>query len=397
MTRRPALLGVSPIFEQRIPFVRPDLPLYSEVGEELRHLLDRGELTKGRHLRAFEEAVAQHLAVEHAIAVSSCTAGLMLTYQALGLTGDVVVPSLTFMATIGALIWVGAHPVFADVDPQTMNLDPVSAEAAITSQTTAIVAVHNFGNPAEMDRLQAVADRHGLRLILDAAHGFGSMCQGRPIGPQGDAQVYSLTPTKLLIAGEGGVVVTDNDELADKVRMGREYGNDGHYNGSFAGLNARLPEMNALIGRYSLGRLEQAAQRRNCIAETYRAGLSALPGVAFQEVLAENRSSYTCFPITVDPEQFGLTRDQLALALAAENIETRKYYYPPVHRQTAYRQYAKGDFINTDLISSRVLSLPIWSKMETSVVAGVCLALETAFEFAPEIRQELMSEQTVSV
>lgn len=394
MNNQPALLGNSPVFETKVQLTRPQLPDYKELAGQVRGILESGILTKGHHLRVFEEMVAEHLGVKHALAVSSCTSGLMLTFKTLELQGEVVVPSFTFMATVSALVWAGARPVFADVNPGSTNLDTSAAEAAITPETKAIVAVHNFGSPAAIDELQAVADRHGLRLIFDAAHGFGSLYQGSPVGAQGDANVFSLSPTKLLVAGEGGIVATNDDELAEKMRIGREYGNRGDYDSAFAGINARMPEFNALLGQFGLLKLEAAARHRNEIAELYRARLSRLPGIGFQEVRAGNRSSYKDFAIIIDPEALGLTRDALALALGAENVETRKYYDPPVHRQLAYRQYAPPaeTLPCTEMLSSGILCLPMWSNMERSIAAGVCSAIERAHEFAEEIKVALKQE-----
>ena len=347
-------------------------------------------VTKGQYLHAFEAAIAEHLGVRHAIAVSSCTCGLMLVYQGLGLTGDVVVPSFTFMATVGALIWAGLRPVFADVDIGTMNLDSAAAEAAITPETSAIVAVHDFGNPADIHALQAIADRRGLKLIFDAAHGFGALYQGIPLGPQGDANVYSLSPTKLLIAGEGGIVATNDDGLAKRVRVGREYGNDGNYDSAFAGINARLPEFSALLGLHSLPMLEAAACHRNKVAALYREELGSLPGIGFQKVRPDNRSSYREYTITVDPDAFGLTRDELALALAAENVDTRKYYDPPAHRQTAYRAYHDGGPLpHTEWLSAHSLSLPMWSNMSDKVALGICHAVQRIQGHARAVREIL--------
>ncbi|HEX2980273.1 MAG TPA: DegT/DnrJ/EryC1/StrS family aminotransferase, partial [Anaerolineaceae bacterium] len=284
MSSLPAILGGKPRFDRKIQIVRPVLPSMSEMQADMDRILSSGMVTKGPYLKAFEDAIAQHLGVKHAIGVSSCTTGLMLTYRGLGLTGDVVVPSFTFMATVSALVWCGLRPIYADVNPETTNLDPAAAEAAITPRTSAIVAVHNFGNPAEIDALEAVARRHGLKLIFDAAHGFGALYQGKPVGGQGDAQVFSLSPTKLLITGEGGIVATNDDALAERIRIGREYGNDGHYDTLFAGLNARMPEANALIGLRSLERLEDAASTRNNTVAMYQELLGSLPGVAFQKV-----------------------------------------------------------------------------------------------------------------
>jgi dTDP-4-amino-4,6-dideoxygalactose transaminase len=399
MSDRPAVLSGVPIFHSKLNIVRPLLPAFEDLKSDIEEILASGMVTKGRHLSAFEEAVAKHLRVKHAIAVSSCTLGLMLTYKGLGLTGDVVVPSFTFMATVSSLVWAGLKPVFADVDFDTTTIDVNAAEAAITADTSAIVAVHNFGNPAEIDELAALATRRGLKLVFDAAHGFGALYKGAPVGPHGDAQVYSLSPTKLLIAGEGGIVATNSDELAERVRIGREYGNDGNYDSAFAGVNARMPELSALLGVSSLRNLEQAARHRNRTAEVFRTGLGDLPGIAFQKIADGNRSSYREFSITVDANLFGLSRDHLARALAAENIDTRKYYDPPVHRQTAYREFASTttSLPNTDRLAGCSLSLPMWSHMDDETASRICIAFHRIHEFAANVARELEQPATTAV
>ncbi len=301
----------------------------------------------------------------------------MLTYKALGLSGDVIVPSFTFMATVSALVWCGLRPVFVDVDGTTTNLDVEAARAAITPDTTAIVGVHNFGNPADIAELNSLAKQHHLKIIYDAAHGFGSLYQGAPLGPLGDANIFSMSPTKLLITGEGGIVATNDEDLAKAVRMGREYGNDGSYDSAFAGINARMPEFNALMGIYSLKRLEAAASSRNDTAALYQELLGRIPGIEFQTVRSGNCSSYKDFSIVIYPDQFGLNRDELQLALTAENIDTRKYYAPPVHKQHAYKQFYdhKTPLPITDWLSANSISLPIWSFMPNEVVRNVCVAV----------------------
>src|SRR5262249_44982509 len=235
-TGRAAILGGKPAFEQLVPIVRPTLPRFEDLSEELAEIVGSGMVTRGQQLRKFEAAAAEHLRVKHAVAVSSCTSGLMLAYQALGLTGEIVAPSFTFMATVSAAVWAGLRPVLVDVDRQTANIDPAAAERAITPETSAIGAVPNFGNPADIRRLEEIAKRRGIKLIFDAAHGFGAQYQGVPVGPQGDAQVYSLSPTKLVVAGEGGIVATNSDAVAEKVRCGREYGMGAGYDSLFAGI-----------------------------------------------------------------------------------------------------------------------------------------------------------------
>ncbi len=368
-------------FDQTIGIVRPVLPSFEQMAPGVERILASGMVTKGQYLRAFEDAVGEYLGVKHAVGVSSCTTGLMLLYQGLGLTGEVVVPSFTFMATVSALVWAGLRPVFAEVDPHTHNLDPGAVDAAITPNTSAIVAAHIFGNPADMEGLAEVATRRKVLLMFDAAHGFGSLYRGSPLGRQGAAQAFSLSPTKLLIAGEGGIVATDDDDLAEHIRLGREYGNSGHYDSAFAGINARLAEVNALMGLHSLALLEGAALRRNAVVNLYRRELGSLPGIGFQDIHAGDRCSYKDFSITVDAGLAGVTRDEVATRLARRGIDTRKYYDPPVHRHTAYRQFApEFELPVTDRLAGQSLSLPLWSDMDDDTALTVCAAVRHAWE-----------------
>ncbi len=390
MPALPAVLTGAPIFDNRVDIVRPVIPSHRDIEGELKEILTSGLVTKGTYLQNFEADMAAHLQVKHAVAVSSCTSGLMLSLRGLGLTGDVIVPSFTFMATISACIWAGLNPVFADVDLGTTNLDPVAVEQLITPSTSAIVAVHNFGNPAAIEPLQDIANRQGLELIFDAAHGFGSLYKGCPIGGFGDVEVFSLSPTKLIIAGEGGIVATNNGDLADKVRIGREYGMK-NYDSLFAGINARLPEFNALMGIYSLKKVGEAVQCRNEIADIYAEKLRDVPGVGFQKVNPSNRCSYKDYSILVDEREFGLTRNELALALAAENIDTRKYYDPPAHTQMAYRAYTPSNrrLPVTEYLANNILCLPIWSNMKDDVCLGIADAIRRVQAHAGAVRKVL--------
>jgi dTDP-4-amino-4,6-dideoxygalactose transaminase len=394
MSAAPAILGGEPLFPKKVPIANPVLPSAAELLEGLDQILQSGIVTNGPFTHALEQAVAEQLNVKHAVAVSSATSGLMIAYRCLGLRGEVVVPSFTFMATVSAMMWAGLTPVFADVDLQTGNLNPSAAEAAITPETSAIVAVHNSGNPADIAELEGIAARHNVSMIFDAAHGFGSLWEGKTIGAQGDVQVFSLTPTKLVVAGEGGMVTTNDDQLAARLRIAREYGNRGDYNSEFAGINARLPEISALLGQHSLRHLNTAVLRRNEIAALYRQRLKQLPGIRFQLVRDGNRSSYKDFSITVDAAAFGLTRDELAAVLAAENIDTRKYYDPPVHRHNAYQAYAPADGLlpNTDFLAGTILNLPIWSHMSARIASDICLAIERAHAFSDAVRARLKQE-----
>jgi dTDP-4-amino-4,6-dideoxygalactose transaminase len=244
----------------------------------------------------------------------------------------------------------------------------------------AISACHNFGNPCDVQALAAVAAEHGLPLIVDAAHGFGATMHGRPVGGGATAQVFSLSPTKLVVAGEGGVVATDCDCLAHFVRLGREYGNDGSYDALFAGVNGRMPETNAAVALASLAMLDDVADRRRRIADRYRRELEPLPGIEFVEPLAGAASSHKDFSITVDPSRFGMTRDSVRRVLAAQGIETRTYYSPPCHRQTAFEHFhdRMRPLPATEVLAARSLALPVGAHVDEAVAAEVCEAIATA-------------------
>lgn len=353
--------------------VRPVLPSAMEVAARVGDLIQSRTLTKGAQLAAFEKAIAHHLDVKHAVGVSSCTTGLMLTYQGLGFNADVIVPSFTFGATVAALRWVGATPAFTDVNEATSNIDPAFVESAIGPTTRGVVAVHTFGNPCSTRDLEDICRERNLPLVIDAAHGFGALERGIPVGSQGNAQVFSLSPTKLLVAGEGGIVATNDERLADYVRAGREYGHRNALDADFAGLNGRLAEFNAILALMSLSGLDAAVEHRNVVATRYRRKLAGLPGLRFQHVDAANRSSYKDMAVFIDPTASGVTRSAVARHLANAGVETRAYYDPPAHRQVAYREFAPAQpLVATEVLSATCLCLPIWSDMDLTLVDHVC-------------------------
>lgn len=364
--------------KRHVPFLRPFVPPYANVEARFRDAYAAGSFTKGRELARFEQAAADHLGVSDVVAVSSCTLGLTLVYRALGLTGEVIVPSFTFMASVSSLVWAGCDPVFVDIDPETWLIDLDRVRAAITPRTSAIVAVHLYGAPAPTEALEEIGHEHGIRVVFDAAHGFGALHDGRPLGGGGAAEVFSMSPTKLLVTGEGGVVATNDAGLADELRVLREYGNPGDYDSRSAGTNARLPEIAAIMGHEGLSVLEANAVGRNAIAARYAENLSQIPGIFVQRIDPRDRSSYKDFSIVVIPEEFGATRDELVAFLTERGVETRNYYVPPVHRQRAYRDIGarfEAALPITDWISERVTSLPIWTGLADEDVDYVCLCI----------------------
>jgi dTDP-4-amino-4,6-dideoxygalactose transaminase len=373
---RPAFAGGRPAFPDGLRLVRPSIPDREAITSDLNRIFDSGLLTNGPYVAELEQRAADYLGVPHCIAVSSCTSGLMLVLKASGLTGDVVLPSFTFAATAHAVAWNGLRPVFADIDERTLTLSPDAALRAVGVRTSAILATHTFGTPSRATLLMDAADLHGIKLFFDAAHAFGSRYQGMPVGRFGHAEVFSLSPTKLLIAGEGGIIATRDDVLAERCRVGRDYANPGDYDCLFVGLNARMSEIHAAIGLRSLEGLDDRIRLRNELAAAYRAELSNIAGIEFPEVPEGDRSTFKDFTILVDPDRFGGSAQELGAMLSAEGVDTRRYYAPPVHRMKAYSSNGHiPELPKTDKAASRVLTLPMSSEMTRSEIEGVVASI----------------------
>jgi dTDP-4-amino-4,6-dideoxygalactose transaminase len=373
----PAILGGRPAFPGGVPFVHPTVPDTERVVDDVRKVLSSGILTNGPLVRELERRAAEYIGVRHCVAVASCTAGLMLVLRASDLSGDVVLPSFTFAATAHAVAWNGLRPVFADIDPATLTLSAEAARRATGVRTSAILATHTFGTPCDTEGLTDLAFRNGIRLFFDAAHAFGSWHREVPVGRFGDAEVFSLSPTKVLIAGEGGIIATNDDILAERCRIGRDYANPGDYDCRFVGLNARMSEVHAAIALGSLDGLDDRVERRNLLAARYKEALASTPGLGFPDVPAGDRSTFKDFTILVDPREFGLDAAGLARGLAAEGVETKRYYTPPVHAMRAYRGLAgtNGGLPETERAATRVLTLPLWGAMTEDQVRRVAWAI----------------------
>lgn len=387
LNRLPAILGGSPVFDKPVPITQPTIPPTAVLLKKYKQVLKSGMLTNAENVLKFEKMSAEYLGVKHAVAVNSCTGGLMLIMKCLGLAGEVIVPSFTFHATAHAIVWNGLKPVFVDCDPETYNIDVGEIVSAITPGTSAILAVHVFGNPADVESLQKVSEKYNLKLLFDAAHGFGSKRKGKNVGGFGDAESFSLSPTKLLTSGEGGMVTTNDGELARKIRVGRNYGDAGTYDCEFSGFNARMTEFSALLGIESLKFLEKNVRSRNKMVGLYKKFLATLPGISFQKINDGDRSSFKDFSIYINEAKFGLDRNELFDSLLAEKIIVKKYFYPPVHRQKTFLTCNNKNLNNTDRISENVLSLPLYSHISSETVGKICLAVNNIYINRNKIKQ----------
>jgi dTDP-4-amino-4,6-dideoxygalactose transaminase len=399
VSRRLALAGGEPAFPEGLPFVRPAPPDLDRVAARLAPSYDRGILTNGPLVRELEEAAAARLDVPHVVAVSSCTAGLMLALQAVVTPGrPVVMPSFTFSATAHAAAWAGGRPRFVDCAVDDCLVDPDEVAAALApgpygdgsgaGGPCAVVATHVFGAPAHPARIDGLAGARGVPVVYDAAHAFGSRHRGRPVGGFGVAEVFSLSPTKPLVAGEGGLVATGDAALAARLRDGRDYGNPGDYDTRFAGLNARQSELHAAVALCALEDFDQHLARRRELAAAYCDGVATVPGLRLQALADGDESTWKDVTLVVDPERYGVSRDLAVAALRAEGVGTRCYFDPPVHRQASHRAAGGPDLPRTDRLAAAVVSLPIWPRLTGEAVSRVVDVLGAVHEQADRLRSE---------
>jgi dTDP-4-amino-4,6-dideoxygalactose transaminase len=339
-------------------------------------MLDRRWLSNdGPYLKEFETALRSRLQVRHCVAVVNATTGLEIAIRAAGLRGEVIVPSFTFIATPHALLWQGLTPVFCDVDPRTHNLAPERVEALISPSVAGIVGVHAWGRPCAVDDLTTLASCHGLTLLFDAAHALDCSHRGRMIGGLGRAEVLSFHATKFVNSFEGGAIVTDDDDLAERARLMRNFGFTDYDEVSALGTNGKMSEAAAVMGLTSLESADEfvAVNRRNYLA--YRDRLTLIPGLTLVAYDESERNNYQYVVIEVDRGRTGLSRDLLQTVLWAENIVARRYFFPGCHRMEPYRSMpAYRDLVlpATEDLSARVLCLPTGTAVDLDAVQIIC-------------------------
>jgi len=322
-------------------------------------VLQSGRLRQGAVTAEFENAFAERVGAKHAVAVSSGTAALHLAYLAMFGPGDeVIVPSFTFVATASMLIAIGAIPVFADVDPRTFTLSLAEIEQRITPRTAGIAGVHLFGNACDIDGLTKIAARHGLALVWDAAQSLGTEYQGREVGSYPVATCYSFYPTKNITTGEGGMVATNDESLAFKLRLSRSQGAAGKYVHTQLGFNYRMTDMEAALGLRQLERLDEYLERRRANAAILSAALADVPGVLPPKVEAHTQHTYNQYSILVGWDGAKLSRDELAEELSARGVQTAVHYPRPLHRQPMFDHGFTGLAVS-DQLSECILALPV--------------------------------------
>ncbi len=369
-----AIHGAPPAFDQPVHVGRPNLGDREAFLRYAGEIYDRRWLTNdGPLVRELERRLAEYLGVRHCVAMCNGTIALEIAIRALGLEGEVIVPSYTFIATAHALHWQAITPVFADIDPAIHTLDPDAVRRMITPKTSGIIGVHLWGRAAPVEALQAIADQHGLQLMFDAAHAFGCSHNGQMIGGFGRAEVFSFHATKSFNSLEGGAVVTNDGELAEAMRLMRNFGFAGFDNVIHPGTNGKMVEICAAMGLVNLDDFDNtvAINRRN--HAVYRELLSEIPGISVRDYDHTERNNYHYIVVEVGPD-FPVSRDRMVEALHAENILARRYFWPGCHRMKPYRDlfpHAGLLLPNTERIAERVLLLPNGSGLPDGAIAVI--------------------------
>ncbi|MEM7034904.1 MAG: aminotransferase class I/II-fold pyridoxal phosphate-dependent enzyme [Chloroflexota bacterium] len=371
-----AIFGGEPAFVEKHHVGRPNIGDRDRLMERLNDLLDRRWLSNnGPYVQQFEKAVADYVGVKHCVAMCNGTIALEIAIRAADLTGEVIIPSMTFIATAHALQWQEITPVFCDIDPKTYNLDPGRIEALITPRTTGIVGVHLWGRPCNADALQKIAKKHNLKLLFDAAHAFGCTYQGQMIGGFGDAEIFSFHATKFCNALEGGAVVTNNDDLAKKMRLMKNFGFSGVDQVTHVGTNGKMNEMSAAMGLTSIESVDEFVEINRRNYKIYQEELTNVRGVKLMQFDDQEQSNYQYIIVEINDDLTQVSRDHFVRILWDENVMARRYFYPGCHRMEPYNAYFPQSYLwlpVTEQLSQRVMALPTGTAIDESSIRRIC-------------------------
>jgi dTDP-4-amino-4,6-dideoxygalactose transaminase len=391
-----AIFGGSPAFSEQLHVGRPNIGNRQKFHERVADILEHKWLTNGGHYVAeFERRIAELCGVEHCVAMCNGTVALEIAVRALGMTGEVIVPSFTFIATANALQWQGITPVFCDIDPLTHNLDPSKIERMITPRTSGIIGVHVWGRACNVEALTEIAQRHGVRLLFDSAHAFGCSHQGRMIGGFGDAEVFSFHATKFVNSLEGGAVVTNDAQLAEKIRLMKNFGFTGYDKTDYIGTNGKLDEVSAAMGLTNLESMDEfiAINRRNY--KQYEKELAGVGGLSLFKYDEGERCNYQYVVLDIEERQTIVNREQLLEILHGENVLARRYF-PGCHLMEPYRScfpHAGLLLPETERLSQRVLSLPTGTAVGLDQISLICEIIRTVVSQGAEARERISNRE----
>lgn len=370
----PAKKGNSRMARGQMPIMKPSLPPLENYVKRLRKIWDSRMLSNfGVNAQELETKAQKYLGNRHVRTVSSCDTALILGLAALQIPreSECIVTPFTFNSTINAILWNGLHPRFVDIDSSTFNINPREVEMAITERTKAIVATHVFGNPCDIKGLRKIADKHGIHLVFDAAHAYGALYKGKKIGSFGDMEAFSLSGTKLVTGGEGGLLATTSADLIRRVEFLRNYGFYGDYSSLYVGLNGKMSELNAALACLTIDTIDRAIERRNQIATLYKKELDGVDCISFQKIDQSSTSAYKDFGVRIRKR-----RDKIQKGLTTNGIQTKRYFLP-AHRMPAFMTYCSYPLPVTEELYQEILCLPIFNEMDDAQVLTVCERIES--------------------
>ncbi|MDA3925085.1 MAG: DegT/DnrJ/EryC1/StrS family aminotransferase [Kiritimatiellae bacterium] len=361
-------------FKKTLHDGRPNIGDRQKFHQYVDEIFDRRWLTnRGQLVQEFEKELADYLGVKHCVIMCNGTIALEIAIRALNLDGEVIVPSLTFIATAHALQWQQIKPVFCDIDRNTYNIDPYEIEKHITDKTSAILGVHLYSRPCDIEALQKIADKHGLKLLFDAAHAFGCSYKGQMIGNFGECEVFSFHATKFFNTFEGGAITTNNDKLAEKVRLMQNFGFSGMDNVVHVGTNGKMSEICAAMGLVNFDEMDEivAVNKRNY--ECYKMAIPSIAGLHLIDFDEKEKCNWQYIVVEVGVN-YPLSRDELVSELHANNVRARKYFWPGCHRMEPYKTLFPhaGEMLTiTEEVVSRLLVLPTGTSVDETTITKI--------------------------
>lgn len=368
-------------FEQPVYVTRPLLPDLQSLSRKLAEVWESKWLTNnGPQHALLEEKIRSYLKVQHISLFNNGTIALITAIRSLRLYGEVITTPFTFPATPHVLSWNNIRPIFCDIDPVTMNIDPKKIESMITPQTTGVLAVHVFGTPCDVEAIQQIADRYGLKVVYDAAHAFGVEIDGRGIGTFGDISMFSFHATKLFHTAEGGALAFNNPNMKPRVDLLKNFGIKNEDEVVMPGINGKMNEIQAALGLVLLGQVDEERLKRQRLIDAYLALLKDVDGIHVNHALPGVKSSCQYFVIRIEEKRFGISRDEVYERFKQYNVFTRKYFYPLCSEYTCYRQLPSSAPDNLPVahaVVQEVLSMPLYGGLSLDDVERLCAILKS--------------------
>ena len=390
-----AILGGEPSFPEKIELAQPSTPNLEELTPLLQEIIDRRWLTNdGKFLKSFELDLKSYLDSSCCRVFCNGTIALNVASRALKFSGEVITTPFTFPATVHSLSWNSLTPVFCDIDPETYNLDPEKLESLITPKTTGILGVHVFGNPCEVEKIKAIARKHNLKVIYDAAHSFGVKLNGKSIAGFGDASVFSFHATKIFNTLEGGCITCSDLDLNRMIGYLRNFGIRSESDIVEMGINGKMDEFRAAVGGINLKRVSTSIQKREALVMRYKEAFKGILGLNFQKMTEGTSPNYSYFTIKISANEFGLSRDEVYLCMRSEGVMVRKYFWPlcsdfPIYQNLPSTR--REALPNAVKVSGEILALPLYDELAIEDQDKIISLVEGLYARSREIKVKLKS------